>query len=332
VGGSCRLLRAADGWVAVSLARPDDAEAVSAAVGFDDDGDPWGAIETFAASAPAAAVADRAQLLGIPVAALGANATRPTGGSPVRTVTVSAAPARRRPDRPLVIDLSSLWAGPLCAHLLGRAGARVVKVESAARPDGARRGDPRFFDWLHAGHESVVLALDSARGRATLRSLLGAADIVIEASRPRALRQLGIVAEDIVDARGTTWVSITGYGRDGTGAGRVAFGDDAAVAGGLVAWDDEGGPVFCGDAIADPLTGLYAAAAVTESLATGGARFLDVAMNRVAAHVAGRATTLLPVAAAPDVSVLPPHPPVVTGRAPELGADTDAVLAEFGAS
>ena len=40
---------------------------------------------------------------------------------------------------PLVVDLSALWAGPLCAHLLGLAGARVVKVESLGRPDGARR-------------------------------------------------------------------------------------------------------------------------------------------------------------------------------------------------
>ena len=40
----------------------------------------------------------------------------------------------------MVVDLSSLWAGPLVGHLLLRAGARVVKVESTTRPDGARRG------------------------------------------------------------------------------------------------------------------------------------------------------------------------------------------------
>ncbi|EUA43140.1 hypothetical protein I552_7881 [Mycobacterium xenopi 3993] len=42
----------------------------------------------------------------------------------------------------LVADLSSLWAGPLCAQLLARAGAVVVKVESPARPtalDAANR-------------------------------------------------------------------------------------------------------------------------------------------------------------------------------------------------
>ena len=46
----------------------------------------------------------------------------------------------------------------------------------------------------------------------------------------------------------------------------VGFGDDAAVAGGLVAWDDAG-PVFCADAVADPATGLVGAAGRRERLA-----------------------------------------------------------------
>ena len=60
---------------------------------------------------------------------------------------------------------------------------------------------------------------------------------------------------------GRVWLRITGYGTDAGSAERVAFGDDAAVAGGLVGYDGAG-PVFVGDAIADPLTGLEAAAAV----------------------------------------------------------------------
>ena len=68
-------------------------------------------------------------------------------------------------DGSLVVDLSALWSGPLCAHLLTLAGARVVKVESASRLDGARRGPPAFFDLLHAGQESVVLDLPTERDR-----------------------------------------------------------------------------------------------------------------------------------------------------------------------
>jgi crotonobetainyl-CoA:carnitine CoA-transferase CaiB-like acyl-CoA transferase len=105
----------------------------------------------------------------------------------------------------------------------------------------------------------VALDLDEPGGRAALRALVRAADVVIEASRPRALESLGVGAETVMtDRRPRTWVRITGHGRT-AGANRVAFGDDAAVAGGLVAWDAHG-PVFAGDAIADPLTGLFAAA------------------------------------------------------------------------
>jgi hypothetical protein len=97
-----------------------------------------------------------------------------------------------------VLDLSSLWAGPLCAHLLGLAGARVVKLESASRPDGARAGSAAFFDLLNAGKASVALDLSSRAGRDSLRRLIASSDIVIESARPRALRQLGIEAEALV--------------------------------------------------------------------------------------------------------------------------------------
>jgi crotonobetainyl-CoA:carnitine CoA-transferase CaiB-like acyl-CoA transferase len=81
------------------------------------------------------------------------------------------------------------------------------------------------------------------------------------------------------------WLSITGYGR---AVDRVAFGDDAAVAGGLVAFDDRG-PVFLADAIADPLTGVAGAVAVDAALRAGGTWIVDAAMAKVAAWVAAGA-------------------------------------------
>ncbi|MEU1568185.1 CoA transferase, partial [Streptomyces mirabilis] len=177
-------------------------------------------------------------------------------------------------------DFSALWAGPLCARLLGAAGARVVKVESTTRPDGARRGSPAFYRWLHDGHESLVL--DFASGAPA--EVVAEADIVIEASRPRALRRLGIHAEEFLAARpGRVWLSITGYGRD---EDRIAFGDDAAVAGGLTGLDRAGDPVFLGDALADPVTGVFAAHAVARSLADGGGELLSLSLAACAAALA----------------------------------------------
>ena len=272
--GAGRLLCAADGWVAVNLARDDDIASVAAWLEVDVAcRQPWSVVESVVPSVPVATLVERAELLGLPVAALG---EVPPPAEPVRAVSLGGAPVPVLGRPPLVVDLSSLWAGPLCTRLLADRGAQVIKVESAARPDGARRGPRAFFERLHAGKEFLSLDL---RGR-QLRELLARCDVVVEASRPRALRQLGICVEEVAPR---VWLSITGYGR---ASNRVAFGDDAAVAGGLVALDDEG-PCFVADAVADPLTGIASAAAVIAALEQGGRWLLDASMARVAAFVAG---------------------------------------------
>ena len=170
----------------------------------------------------------------------------------------------------IVLDLAALWAGPLCAAVLGQLGARVIKVESTGRPDGGRH-DPAMFESLHADNEFETVELESAAGRARLAALLAAADVVIEGSRPRALEQLGIDARAVLaGGRTRVWVSITAHGRSGVRARRVGFGDDVAAAGGLVGWvgdADRRRPVFFADAAADPLSGLTAAAAAVIVLA-----------------------------------------------------------------
>jgi len=130
---------------------------------------------------------------------------------------------------PRVIDLSALWAGPLCSNLWQAAGAEVIKVESSQRADGARSGSRAFFEQLNRGKESVVLDLHRPSGQQALRDLLSQADIVLEASRPRALRQMGIIAEELVgETPNLSWVSITGYGRREPQANWIAYGDDRA--------------------------------------------------------------------------------------------------------
>ncbi len=336
-GGGTRLLPCADGWVAVSLTREDDWALVAAWLGRArpvDLGD-WATVAAAVARSPGTELRAGAELLGLPVGVLGER--RPDGRaaepSPGDVVGIHGIGARHlRSARPVrtaaelvVADLSSLWAGPLVGHLFLRAGARVVKVESTTRPDGARRGSPRFFRLLNGGKESVALDFTSTSGRRQLGRLVARADVVITGSRPRALEQLGLDLEDRV-RRGPTrlWLSVTGYGAQGPSGARVAFGDDAAVAGGLVAWDGAG-PCFCGDAIADPTTGLASAVAALTALAEGGAWVLDASMADVAGGLGGPGLPVVGLPADP-----PPDPG--DGSAPEvreLGADTEAVLASL---
>lgn len=317
-GSATRLLPATDGWLAVTLARDDDWAVLPAWLGFDDPSG-WDEIAHTVASGSATAIVERGTLLGLAVALL---PTTPSGVAAVSRTPIDGEAVTPRPlTDVVVVDLSSLWAGPLCGSLLADAGATVLKVESTSRPDGARLGPPAFFDLLNAGKRSVAVDLATSTGVTVLRQLIDQADVVIESSRPRALEQLGIdAAASLTAGRTSAWVSITGHGRTGAGRNRVAFGDDAAVAGGLVCWS-ESQPRFCADAVADPLAGLTAATAVIEALAERGRWLLDVSMAGVAEALAG---TTLPVDA--GVRVAPPRARPARGRGPRLGEHNDAVL------
>jgi CoA-transferase family III len=333
-GGATRLLRAEDGWFALSLARPDDVELVPALLERDDLGDQtWEVIAGAVASGAADELVARGRLLGLPVAALpdvppiAELAHPPLAPLPVRATRVAGpAPTTRWLADMLVADLSSLWAGPLCASLLGSAGAQVVKVESTSRPDGARSGPRTFLDLLNAGKRGFAVDFRTSEGARALQALLERVDVVIEGSRPRALEQLGIDARALVAGGGPrVWVSITGHGRSGQQRDRVAFGDDAAVAGGLVARDDVG-PCFCADAIADPCTGLIAAAAALDALSAGGRWVLDASLAGVAAHLAGPTIPVPAGTTAPG----PPRHRAPSGAAPGLGEHTAELCARIG--
>jgi len=355
-GGACRLLPTADGWAAISCARPDDPALLGALVGEDVGDDPWPAVTRWLSGHTGAELRERADLLGVAAAPVRRAVTAPAVSQ--AAIPLPPAPAQRpvpaRPAAPrplaglLVADFSALWAGPLCAHLLGLAGARIVKVETPWRPDGARRGNAAFYRLLHAGHRSVAFDPLTSAGREAMAALVRAADIVIESSRPRALARFGLDADAAV-AAGTTWVSITAYGR---AVDRVGFGDDVAAGAGLVAADADGHPLFCGDAIADPLTGLTAA--LLAARAPAGGVLLDVAMSGVVAATLDTATTATrPVArarrppsarrswdvdadewvadtASGPVPVAMPRRRLVPGKAPGLGEHTAEVSAELG--
>ena len=310
-GGATRLLATRDGWCAITLSRPDDVACVPALLHADEvPADPWPMLQRWAAARPVSAIIERAGLLDIPVAALGEAAA-----APPRIRQTGARSSRRGPAGLLVTDLSSMWAGPLCGHLLARAGATVVKVESPRRPDGTRAGNRAFFNWMNG--EKLSYCLDLDREADELRELLAVSDIVIEGSRPAALTRRRLGPDDVAPPAGRIWLRISGYDER---SGRPAFGDDAAVAGGLVG-SGIGGPVFCGDAIADPLTGLEATLAVVESLGRGGGEVIHVSMAAVAATYAALPTT-------GSVSAHPapaPLAPPATVSAAELGTDNDEV-------
>jgi crotonobetainyl-CoA:carnitine CoA-transferase CaiB-like acyl-CoA transferase len=341
-GGACRLLPTVDGTLALSLARDDDWTLLPA--WLECEATSWADVERAVRERSGEALLERGRELGLALALSGdgdddAAWCSIVGGASFGDAARAAAP--RRPPR--VVDLSSLWAGPLCTHLLQRCGAEVVKCESATRPDGARRGAAAFFDLLNAGKRCVALDFHTPRGRAQLRELLLRADIVIEASRPRALRQLGIDADALLrENPRLSWIALSGYGRGEPHEQWIAYGDDAGVAAGLSDTQRRasGEAVFVGDAIADPLTGLHAALAAWASYRAGGGRLVALALRDVARHVtrfdtpddddALRDRYRRWTARVPADDIRLPSARHAAAPAQPLGADTAAVLRDWG--
>lgn len=282
-GGGCRMFETRNGVVALNLARPDDREMLPALFvsnAFDAADDNLVAAQM--ARSDGLLLTRRGREMGLAIASEVECNLDP---SPA-ILALTAVPSPPCADRqPRVVDLSALWAGPLAAHLLWLAGAEVIKVESRNRPDAMRQGDPYFFALLNQGKARVALDLRETADRLALLGMLASADIVIESARPRALRQLGIHAAELVhQSPGQVWLSITGHGVEEPEGHWVGFGDDCGVAAGLAAAmrAATGAAGFVGDAIADPLTGIIAATCALESWRTGSGGHYGVSMRGVA--------------------------------------------------
>jgi crotonobetainyl-CoA:carnitine CoA-transferase CaiB-like acyl-CoA transferase len=247
--------------VALNLARPDDIDLVPVLTGSD--AEMWQAVTDFAKTLTAQEFRDRAAELQMPVALAGE--AQPQALADLGKQTV--------PRR--VIDMSALWAGPLCAGLLARAGSKVVRIESLGRPDPTAYSSPQLDASINAGKSRLLLDLRSEAGRAQLLDEIARSNVLVTSARPAALARLGLEPAHYPHL---IWVAITAHGFTGPGSSRVGFGDDCAAAGGLLRWH-HGEPAFLGDALADPLTGLEAALAVL----AGQRGLIDMAMARVAA-------------------------------------------------
>jgi len=277
-GGYGRLMDAADGRIALNLVREDDWDLISA--WLEDYAEGWSGIAAIVREKESDYLVERAAEIGLAVAK-DELPPKPKSWFSIQNFEKGSFNA------PLIVDLSGLWAGPLATSLLGMTGAQVIKIESPTRPDGMRLGHQGFYDLLNAGKDCVALDFRDAEDLKRLKDLLGKADIVIEASRPRALRQLEIIAEEFVTKKpGKIWVHLTAYGQ---AQNRIGFGDDIGISAGLATVMEQahGEPCFVGDAIADPVNGLHLALAIQASLNQGGGMVMDLSMRDVLRYAMG---------------------------------------------
>jgi hypothetical protein len=284
IGGSRMYPTRGLGWFALTLLRDEDRDMLPALFlgGIDE---PLGP-DQIAEAARRHDVADlvaRGRDLGLPVASADERPVAPA----VEVLWRGPGRQRRQDGAPLVVDLSAIWAGPLIGHLLWLAGAEVVKIESLTRPDLIRRDDPATFDLINQGKASVLVDFASDTEKAHLIDLIRRADFVIESSRPRALKQLGIDANALVsEVPGLVWLSVTGHGASDPAANWAGIGNDCAVAAGLArALEQASGEIgYVGDAIADPLTGITGAREAWRAWQSGQAQRIGLSMSAITAR------------------------------------------------
>jgi len=142
-----------------------------------------------------------------------------------------------------IVDFTWAAAGPYATLLLALLGADVIKVESADRPDAARRGflqdyggidlSPNFNE-LNLNKRSVEADLKSADGLAFVRQLISTADVVVDNFRPGVMSRLGLGAETLLASRPDLVVaSSSANGSSGPEAGHAGLASIFGAAGGL---------------------------------------------------------------------------------------------------
>ena len=186
-----------------------------------------------------------------------------------------------------VVDLTSMWAGPLCTELLGRAGADVRKVTSAVRPDGLA-GSVMYAELNE--HKTVIdLDLRCSAGRGALDSLLASADLMVTSLSPRALDNLQLLPAQLVGMHPQLrTLAITAFEADSAEADWVAYGTGVHAASGLGWLDDE--PQVPAYSYPDPLAGLLAARVAVDQLAGVAPQHARVSLAGAVAPLASQAS------------------------------------------
>ncbi len=221
-----------------------------------------------------------------------------------------------------VLDLSRILAGPWASQMLADLGAEVIKIERPGSGDDTRGWGPPYMPdqsgnatseaaYFHAanrGKQSVCIDMSQAAGQQLIQQLAGHCDVLIENFKVGGLQKynLDYASMKLINPR-LVYCSITGFGQNGPYAGRAGYDFMIQAMGGMmsVTGEADGQPMKIGVALADVLTGLYAANAIQAALIhqqkTGAGQYIDMALLDVqVATLANQAMNFLASGVSPQ--------------------------------
>ena len=191
-----------------------------------------------------------------------------------------------------VLDLSRVFAGPLCGMVLADFGAEVIKVEHPGRGDDTRdwgmrigKTETTYYNSMNRNKRSITVDLQTPEGVKIIHDLLPQCDVVVQNFKTGGAEKLGLgyvqlkaIKPDLI------YCSVAGYDSSGPEAKRPGY--DLVIQGesGLMALNGEANtpPLKFGVAVVDLMTGMYAAQAVLAALfqrtRTGKGRHIEMAL------------------------------------------------------
>src|SRR5204862_709564 len=243
-------------------------------------------------------------------------------------------------DGVTVLDLTRVLSGPYCTMLLADMGARGIKIEQPGKGDDTRawgppflQGESAYFLSINRNKESVTLDFKQPEGRAILDRLIAKSDVMVENFRPGSLGKLGLDYASLATRHPRlVYASISGFGHTGPRSAEAGYDAVMQGEGGLMSITGaaDGPPFRLGVAIADIVSGMFAAQGITLALfareRSGRGQQVDIGMlDSVAALLTYQAAIYFATGSAP--SRMGNRHPTIVPYETFSAADGDFVLA-----
>jgi len=196
----------------------------------------------------------------------------------------------------LVLDVTSVLAGPFTSYQLALLGANVIKIEPPGRGESTRwrtesdaslgkAGMSLSYLTQSSNKRSLTLDLNKPAAREVFMKLAADVDVIVENLRTGSMAKRCIGYEKVKAMNsGVVWCAITGYGQTGPKKRHAAYDSVIQAISGMmsVTGTDDSGPLKAGAAVVDYATGLAGAFAIASALfqreRTGNGQYIDVPM------------------------------------------------------
>ena len=175
-----------------------------------------------------------------------------------------------------VLDLSRVFAGPMCGMVLGDFGAEVIKVEHPGRGDDTRdwgirigKTETTYYNSMNRNKRSITIDLQSPQGVKLIHELVPQFDVVIHNFKTGGAEKLGIGYEQLKALKNDLiYCAIAGYDSSGPEASRPGYDLVIQAEAGLMALNGDASmpPRKFGVAVVDLMTGMYSAQAILAAL------------------------------------------------------------------